>query len=244
MPPPNAFAERALFPNVVEERSYRDRVRIFEDRAHAGELLAMRLQKYSRSPDAILLAIPSGGIPVALTIARALGIPLEVAVVRKAQIPWNPEAGFGAVAWDGETVLNEPLMERLGLGRAAIEGAISMAKAIVEDRLRRFRGDRPFPDLRGKTAIIVDDGLASGFTMLAAVRAVRRMGPRAVVVAVPTASEEAIALLAPEVDELVCLNIRGGPIFAVADAYRHWRDVPDGEALGALERARREGIAI
>ncbi len=233
-----------MFPNVVEERSYRDRVRIFEDRAHAGELLALRLRKYSGLPNAILLAIPSGGIPVAFAIARALGIPLDVAVARKVQIPWNSEAGFGAVAWDGETVLNEPLMERLRLGRAAVEEAISMAKGIVEDRFRRFRGDRPFPDLRERIAILIDDGLASGFTMLAAIRSVRKLGPKAVVVAAPTASRDAIALLAPEVDELICLNIRGGPIFAVADAYRSWRDVSDEEALGALERARREGIAI
>lgn len=232
-----------MFPNVVEEPSYRDRVRIFEDRAHAGELLARRLRGYSGMPDAILLAIPSGGIPVACAIARALRIPLDVAVVRKAQIPWNPEAGFGAVAWNGEAILNEPLVKRLGLGREEVEGAISRARAIVEERLRRFRGDRPFPDLRGRIAILVDDGLASGFTMLAAVRAVKGLGPRAVVVAVPTASLDAIALLAPEVDELVCLNIRGGPIFAVADAYRAWRDVSDEEALGDLERVRLEGIA-
>jgi predicted phosphoribosyltransferase len=232
----------ALFPNVVEDRSLRGIIGAFADRAHAGWLLAQRLRDRAPGGDAILLAIPSGGIPVACAIARALGIPIDVAIARKLQIPWNPEAGFGAVAWDGTSAINEPLAKGLGLDRASIEAAISRAKAIAEGRLRRFRGDRPFPDLRGKAAILVDDGLASGFTMLAAVRAVRKLGPGSVLAAAPTASNDAISLLAPEVDWLICLNIRGGPLFAVADAYREWRDIPDDEAADLLEGAWREGL--
>jgi predicted phosphoribosyltransferase len=215
-------------------------VRIFRDRAHAGELLARKLERYAGRADAILLAIPAGGIPVGCAIAKELRIPLDVAVVRKVQIPWNPEAGFGAVAWDGEVVLNAPLAKGLGLDDASVEEAVSKARRGVEERLRRFRGDRPPPDLRGKVAILVDDGLASGFTMLAAARSVRKGGPKAVAIAVPTASLDAIGLLAPEVDGLVCLNIRSGPFFAVADAYRRWYDLSDEEAERALEYARSE----
>ncbi|MCW4019629.1 MAG: phosphoribosyltransferase family protein [Candidatus Bathyarchaeota archaeon] len=225
-------------PKVTEEPAYRDRTFIFNDRFHAGKLLAEKLRKYAGKRNVALLAVPAGGVPVGYIVARELGIKMDVIVVRKIQIPWNTEAGFGAVTWDGETVLNEHLVRRLNLTDKTIEYSISKTKRIVEERLRRFRGDEPLPDLKGKTVILVDDGLASGFTMLAAARSVRRSKPRKIVVAVPTASLRAVELLSPEADEIACLNIRSGPLFAVADAYKNWYDLADEEVVEVLQKVQ------
>jgi len=224
-------------PNVVDEPAYRNRRYVFRGRLHAGELLASKLRGHVTGENVVLLAIPAGGVPVGCAIAERLSFPLDVAIVRKLQIPWNPEAGFGALAWDGTAVLNEPLVAQLGLGTELIRRCVSQTKKVVHDRVRRFRDDRPFPTLEGKTAVLIDDGLASGFTMLVAVESVRKRNPEKVVVAVPTASASAVGLVAPRVDVLICLNIRGGPVFAVADAYQEWHDLSDGEVMESLRRA-------
>jgi len=221
---------------VVDEPAYRDRRFVFKDRLHAGELLATKLRGYVDKGNLQLLAIPAGGVPVGYVVAKGLGVPLDVMVVRKVQIPWNPEAGFGAVAWDGTVILNEPLVRQLGLTTELVQWCISKTQEVVEERLKKFRGEKSPPDLRNKKAILVDDGLASGFTMLAAVKSVRNQGPEKVIVAVPTASTSAVQLVAPSVDKLICLNIRGGPFFAVADAYQKWHDLSDEEVIEFLRR--------
>ena len=222
---------------IVEEPSYRERTFVFRDRFHAGKILAEKLQEYGGNRKVLVLAVPAGGVPVGYVVAREIAVPMDVVVVRKAQIPWNPEAGFGAVTWDGEIVLNESLLGSLGLTERMIEESIMKTRRIIQERIRRFRGDRPMPDLGGKTVVLVDDGLASGFTMLAAARSVRKREPEKVVVAVPTASLRAVQLLRSEVDEIVCLNIRSGPIFAVADAYKNWYDLSDEEVVEIIEKA-------
>ncbi len=222
---------------IVEEPSYRERTFVFRDRFHAGKILAEKLREYGGNRKAIVLAVPAGGVPVGYVVARELAVPMDVVVVRKVQIPWNPEAGFGAVTWDDEIVLNEGLVSDLGLTGKMIEESILKTRRIILNRIRRFRGDRPMPDLGGKTVILVDDGLASGFTMLAAARSVRKREPEKVVIAVPTASLRAVQLLRSEADEIVCLNIRSGPIFAVADAYRNWYDLSDEEVVKILGKA-------
>ncbi len=219
--------------NVIDEPTYRDKLFIFRDRLHAGELLADRLQKHV-SGKLQVLAIPAGGVPVGYIVARELKAQLDVAVVRKVQFPWNPEAGFGAVAWDGTTILNEALIAQLGLSNELVQKCILKARENVKERIRKFRGDKPFPPLRDKVAVLVDDGLASGFTMLATVKALSRLNPEEIVVAVPTASTNAVDLVAPYVSKLICLNIRSGFFFAVADAYKNWYDVSDGEVLEIL----------
>jgi putative phosphoribosyl transferase len=219
---------------IIEEPALRERVHVFRDRFQAGTLLADKLREYYREKNVIVLAIPAGGVPVGYMVAKELAVPLDVVVVRKAQIPWNTEAGFGAVTWDGETVLNEPLVEQLGLTREEIEESISKTKRNIQERLRKFRGDKPLPQLRDKVIIFVDDGLASGFTMLATARSARKRRPKKIVVAVPTASLGAVELLMSEVDEIVCLNIRSGLSFAVADAYENWYDLTDEEVLKIL----------
>ena len=220
---------------IIEEPTYRERTFVFRDRLHAGRLLAERLQEYAGKRNVILLALPAGGVPVGYMVTKELCIPMDIMVVRKVQIPWNTEAGFGALTWDGETVLNEPLVRHLRLTRGIIEESISNTERIIQERLRKFRGDRPMPDLESKVVILVDDGLASGFTMLAAARSASKKKPEKIVVAAPTGSMGAIELLAPEVDEIVCLNIRSGPVFAVADAYENWYDLTDEEVMEILK---------
>jgi len=222
--------------NVIDEPAYRDRRYVFKDRLHAGELLASKLRSYVNKAGVQLLAIPAGGVPVGCMVAKRLGVPLDVVVVRKVQIPWNPEAGFGAVAWDGTVILNEPLVRQLGLTTELVQWCVSKTQEGVEGRLKKFRGEKPPPDLRNKAVILVDDGLASGFTMLVAVKSVRNQGSEKIIVAVPTASTAAVQLVAPSVDKLICLNIRGGPFFAVADAYQEWYDLSDEEVAESLRK--------
>lgn len=220
---------------IIEEPAYRERVLIFQDRRHAGKLLAEKL-KFIPRDRALILAIPAGGVPVGYEVAKQLGISMDVIIVRKIQIPWNTEAGFGAIAWNGEIVFNESLMQHLRLTKEMVKSSIARTTESIQERLSKFKGDKILPNLNGKVAILVDDGLASGFTMLAAVRSTRKRNPEKIVIAVPTGSSRAIALLSPEVDEIVCLNIRSGVVFAVADAYQEWYDLSDEEVIEILKK--------
>ena len=220
---------------IIDKPAFRDRVSVFGDRFEAGKLLADELQEYVGDRDAVVLAVPAGGVPVGYMVAKKLAVPLDVLVVKKVQIPWATEAGFGAVTWDGKVFLNEGLVKELSLTEEEIKAAIVETKRNIQERLRKFRGDKPMPDLADKIVVLVDDGLASGFTMLAAARSLKNKAPKKVVVAVPTASSGAIKLLAPEVDEIVCLNIRSGSSYAVAEAYVNWYDLTDEEVLKILQ---------
>jgi predicted phosphoribosyltransferase len=226
---------------VLDEPSLRNRVRVFRDRFHAGEALVERIESLGYMEDAYLLAIPAGGVQVACIIAERLELPLDLVVTRKLHVPWNREAGFGAVSWDGLMFLNERLVAALGLTEETIRLCVEDERAAIERRLRKFRGDRPFPDLEGKTAIIVDDGLASGFSMMTTLRALARREPGELVVAVPTAPRSAIELVKPHADLILCLNIRTGPFFAVADAYEVWYDLEDEDVVKLLEGSRCRG---
>jgi predicted phosphoribosyltransferase len=186
-----------------------------------------------------VLAIPAGGVPVAAVIAERLQIPLDVAVVSKITLPWNTEAGYGAVAFDGTMRLNEDLLPRLGLTEEQIQQGIDETTQKVLRRVRRFRGDQPFPDLTKRQAILVDDGLASGFTLLVAVEAPRKAGARNICVAVPTGHGSSLQRVIPEVEALYCANIRTGFSFAVADAYAAWTDVTEEEAIALYKRLAR-----
>ncbi len=221
--------------NVIELSELRDRAAVFRDRKHAGEIMAGMLTRYTGAR-AILFAVPSGGVPVAAVMAERLLLRLEVAVVSKITLPWNTEAGYGAVAFDGSVLLNTGMLSRIGLTKEQIEEGRRETQEKVERRLRKFRGDRPLPDLEATTAILVDDGLASGFTMLAAIGALRTIGGRDVVVAVPTASATAVELVAPAVESLHCANFRGGASFAVASAYKYWEDVEEQDAVELFRR--------
>ncbi len=230
----------AAVSRVFELPELRDRVRVFRDRADAGAALA-RMLAGVLAPGAVVLAIPAGGVPVAAVIASRLGLPLDLAVVSKVLLPWDTEAGYGAVAFDGTVRLNEPLVEGLGLDRATVEAGRAATRERVQRRVRTLRPGRPFPDLRSREALLVDDGLASGFTMRVAVEALRRSGARTVRVAVPTGHLEAVARVAAEVESLHCANLRGGRRFAVADAYLRWTDVEEGEVRALLSGEKGEG---
>ena len=219
---------------LIEEPGFREKRHLFKDREEAGEILADKMMEYQGS-DALVLAIPSGGVPVGLTIANRRDLPFDVVVVRKLQIPYEPEAGFGALGPDGGMVLNEELLSRIALSKEEIDRQREKSLAVIRKRSELFRADRPFPSVEKRQVIIVDDGLVSGYTMLAAVEYIGRHDPARVITAVPTGSYRTVQALLPRVDELVCLNIRSGASFAVADAYRHWYDLEDEEVLSLLK---------
>jgi predicted phosphoribosyltransferase len=181
-----------------------------------------------------LFAIPAGGVPVAAEIARRLALSLELIIVRKIQLPYTTEAGFGALDPAGEAIFNEDLLMRIHLSKEEIAAQMEKAAASMRVREERLRGGKPYPDLAGRPAIIADDGLASGYTMRAAARFLKRQGAGKIIVAVPTGSERTVLDLLPEVDELVCLNVRSGWSFAVAEAYENWYDLEEEEVLEIL----------
>jgi predicted phosphoribosyltransferase len=219
--------------NVVELERLREARRVFRDRAHAGQVLAGMLGP-CRGPGARVFAIPAGGVPVAAALARDLGLPLDVVVVSKITLPWNTEAGYGAVAFDGTLSLDREIVERLGLSPEEVDAGVAATREKVRRRVTRLRGGRPFPALGDDPAILVDDGLASGVTMQAAVRALRAHGARRIVIAVPTGHARAVGRLAAEVEAVCCANVRSGGAYAVADAYERWSDVTEDEALRLL----------
>jgi len=218
---------------VFEDLDFRERTRVFKDREDAGTQLADSLMDYLGS-DAKVFAIPSGGVPVGAEVCRILNLPLDVIVVRKIQFPDNPEAGFGAVGPDGAAVLNDYLMEVQSMSHVVVEEQTRKAQQSVEWREQYFRQGRSYPAMREGKVILIDDGLASGFTMLAAIKFVRSRGARKVVVAVPTGSGRAVEMVREKADELHCLNIRNQPLYAVAEAYKNWYDLTDEEALSIL----------
>ena len=222
-------------PRLREDPLLRDMVSVFKDRTEAGKRLAEYLVSY-KDTEGVVLALPSGGVPVAVEIASSLHLPLDLLIVRKVQLPDNPETGFGAIGPDGEVLLNKELMRHLELTDEEISIQIEKTRANIERRNRIFRKEKPFPSVQDMIAIVVDDGLASGYTMLSAVRFLRKRSPHTLVAAVPTGSGKNVEALVPEVDELVCLNVRSGPFFAVASAYRNWHDLTDEEVLSLLRR--------
>jgi predicted phosphoribosyltransferase len=220
---------------IVEESIFRNRIHVFDDRFHAGELLAGKLKEYTGKKDTYVLAIPAGGVPVAFAVSKKLKIPLDLVVTRKLHVPWNREVGFGAISWNGTMFLNEPLIASLGLKREDIDRCVVEEKEVIRRRLKKFRGDTPFPDLKDKTAIIVDDGLASGFSMLTTLKTIEPMDANEIIIAVPTAPISAISLIRSYADKVVCLNIRSGPVFAVAEAYKVWYDLKDEDVMDVLK---------
>ncbi len=211
---------------IFDLTEMRNRGRVFRDRAQAGAVLADMLGEF-RGTDTLILAIPAGGVPVASEIAQRLGLPLDLAAVSKITLPWNTESGYGAVAFDGSVRLNQDLIAALGLPAATVQEGIARTKEKVTRRVQQLCGDRPLPALTGRAAILVDDGLASGFTMHTAVDALHRLAARQVIVAVPTGHANAVTRIAAAVDSLYCPNIRQGLSFAVADAYEQWTDVSE-----------------
>lgn len=207
---------------------------IFEDRIDAGERLAELLKEHA-GPDTVVLGIPRGGVIVAEVVATTLGVPLDVVVPRKVGAPGNSELGLGAVA-PGVRVLDPWLIERLGVTEEYLEREIAAEEAEMIRRLRAYRGDRPPLELAGKTAIVVDDGVATGGTAVAAIRWARSQGAGRVVLAVPVAPPQTMERLRHEADEVVALATPE-PFFAVGEWYRRFDQTSDEEVVAALRRA-------
>jgi predicted phosphoribosyltransferase len=224
------------FPeNVFDLPDMREKIQVFADRKHAGRILGDMLRSF-RGSNGILLAIPAGGLPVAVAVQQKIGLELEVAVVSKITLPWNTEAGYGAVAFDGTIRLNEAMLAHLHLGEDQIQEGQTNTLKKVNRRVKRLRGDKPFPELIDRPVVLVDDGLASGFTLLVAVEAVRKAGAASMTVAVPTGHLESINRVVEQVEAIYCPNIRSGMRFAVADAYQCWSDVTEEELLKLLNK--------
>src|SRR6267143_5208276 len=210
-------------------------VRPYRDRTEAGRYLAKKLAGYAGRPDVIVLALPRGGVPVAYEVARALGVPLDVFLVRKLGVPGHEELGMGAIASGGVRVVNQAMLRSLRISPQQLDAVIRAEEAELRRQERVYRGDRPPPDVSGRTAILVDDGLATGATMQAAVAALRSAGPREVVVAVPVAPPETCAELEVEADRVVCA-LTPEPFYAVGAWYRDFSQTSDDEVRELLRR--------
>lgn len=212
----------------------------YVDREEAGRMLAQELQTRTLESTPLVLAIPNGGLAVAAPIAEAFGAQLDLLIVRKLQIPYNPEAGFGAITSLGTIILNEPLVARIGLNQDQINSVVEQTRAQIENRKQGYAGLVGHYSPESKIVILVDDGLASGYTMLAAIQSVKNLTPRKILVAVPTASSSAVSRIRDEVDDLICPHIGSGFVFAVADAYQNWYDVSETEVIELLRSIRQE----
>jgi len=206
------------------------------DRRTAGERLAARLRSY-RDQNPVVLALPRGGVPVAFEIATRLHAPLDLLIVRKVGAPGNPEYGLGAVVEGGTRFLDEPRIRAAGYTVRELSPTIAREVAEVERRAREYRGDRPPVELKDRTVILVDDGVATGGTVLAALRAVRSREPRRVVVALGVAPPDTVEMLRSEVDDLVVLLVPP-TFFAVGEWYHQFSQVSDEEVRRCLERSR------
>lgn len=215
---------------------------LFRDRTEAGRILADRLAAYAGDPDAMVLALPRGGVPVAFEVAEALKLPLDIFVVRKLGLPGHEEFAIGAIASGGARVLNQDLIRQLALDDEVIEQIVAREQRELERREHTYRGQRPAPDLRDRTLILVDDGLATGSSMRAAIAALRQQQPAKLIVAVPVAARSICDELDALADEVLCLETP--PNFrAVGLWYRDFSQVTDEAVIDLLERNRKRSEA-
>ncbi|HEY7304887.1 MAG TPA: phosphoribosyltransferase [Bryobacteraceae bacterium] len=209
----------------------------FLDRIEAGRLLASKLESYEGRADVVVVGLPRGGVSVAFEIARRLRAPLDVIVVRKLGVPWQPELAMGAVASGGVRILDRDLIRSLNLSSYYVYGLIAKEEREIERREALFRNGYPAPALSGRRVILVDDGAATGSTMLAAAEAIRQQHPKEIVIAVPVASREACRTFHAEVDKCICLATPE-PFYSVGQWYESFPQVADEEVQVLLSRAR------
>ena len=228
------FSIGKIVPMIIDLLELREKERVFESREDAGQRLSDMLADY-KDCGGIVLAIPAGGVAVGAAIAENLNLALDVAVVSKVTPAWNSEVGFGAVAFDGTVRLNEEMLPQFGLSDEQIKERVKFAAAKVGRRVKTMREGRRFPELAERTVFLVDDGIASGFTLRVAVEAIKGQGASEVIIAVPTGHLQAIKDLEKMVKAIYCANVRSGRSFAVADAYQRWFDVDEEEVLEILK---------
>ncbi|MCL5263764.1 MAG: phosphoribosyltransferase [Chloroflexi bacterium] len=213
---------------------------MFQDRHDAGRQLAQALKRY-KGQNIIVIALPRGGVAVGYEVAKALDAPLDVVVTRKIGAPGNPEYAIGAVAETGDVQLNQEEIRLYGIPRRYVDEEIANQKREIERRVQMYRGGRRLPDLRDKTVIVVDDGIATGFTMRASLKAARAQQPKELVLAVPVAPPDVLDNIRPDVDDVVCLSTPE-PFFAVGAWYRHFEQMSDEEVRKYLTAARRGSL--
>jgi len=207
---------------------------IFENRYDAGRQLAAKLTEYKKQ-SVVVLAIPNGGVLVALGIALALEADFNLIISRKIPLPLSPEGGFGAVTDDGTIILNEEVVKKTGLSQQQITYQVSQVRTAIRQRSLLYHKDRPPPVVSGKTVIIIDDGVASGFTMMAAMESVRYRRPREIIVAVPVASATALKQVEKIADKVITCVAGFAPEFYVSDFYRYWHEPSDNEVIQCLK---------
>jgi predicted phosphoribosyltransferase len=203
---------------------------IFENRYDAGRQLAEKLAVYKKEP-VIVLAIPNGGIPVGMQVALALNADLDLVISRKIPIPLRPEGGFGAVADDGTTILNQAVLKRIELTEKQVNYQVNKVRNDIQQRSLLYRGSKPLSIVKEKIAIVVDDGLASGYTMMAAIESVRRRQPKYIIAAVPAASAAAVKDVEKTVDRIITVVTSFAPKFYISDFYRYWNVLGDEEGF-------------
>jgi predicted phosphoribosyltransferase len=211
--------------------------RRFHDRFDAGRRLAAELDQYAGRPDVIVLGLPRGGIPVGFEVARELGAPFDAFIVRKLGVPGHEELAMGAIASGGTRVLNDQVVETLEIDEPSVAAVAAREQRELDRRERLYRRGAPPPEVSGRTGILVDDGLATGATMRAAVAALRARDPERIVAAVPVAAPHVCAEIAPEVDEMVCA-VTPELFGAVGAWYAHFESPTDEEVIELLDRAR------
>lgn len=205
----------------------------FANRIGAGRALAEHFRDLRGREDVIVLALPRGGVPVAAEVARAIAAPLDVLLVRKIGVPWQPELAMGAIATGDELVLDNDLIARMNVPADQVQAAIAHERDVLRERERKYRGDRPLPDLRGKIVLLVDDGLATGTTMRVAITAAKRARPAQVIVGVPVGSPDRVASIGREVDRIECVS-QPRRFQAVGQFYDDFRPTTDEEVIAAL----------
>jgi len=209
----------------------------FRNRVEAGRLLAKRLMAYQNHPNALVLALPRGGVPVGFEVAKALQLPLDVFLVRKLGVPGHEELAMGAIASNSEPIFQANILRQLDLPISTIEQVVSRQQLELQRRENLFRADRPPLDLAGKDLIVVDDGLATGSTMLAALQAIRQQIPARIITAIPVASKDALKLISYLSDEVICL-LSPEMFYSVGIWYEDFQQTEDREVIDLLQKAK------
>lgn len=210
---------------------------VFRNRQDAGKKLARVLEQYKNAKNTIILALPRGGVVVGFEIALALNLPLDLVVPRKIGAPGNPEYAIGAITEEGEGIFNKSEIKALGINKEYLDSEVVKEKKEAERRLRAYRGDRPPLVLTDKTVILIDDGIATGLTMRAAIKSVKKKGASQIIVAVPVSARDSLEIIKKEVDKVVCLHV---PLFfgAVGAFYEEFAQTEDAEVIQLMQKAR------